>query len=65
MTPDPERISLIIPARNAEATIGKNLAAAVALDEARHEIIIVDDASDESTALVGPFVLVSGRYASS
>jgi Glycosyl transferase family 2 len=61
MTPDPERISLIIPARNAEATIRKNLAPAVALDDARHEIIIVDDASDESTALVGPFDLVSGQ----
>jgi cellulose synthase/poly-beta-1,6-N-acetylglucosamine synthase-like glycosyltransferase len=61
MTPDPEKISLIIPARNAGATIGKSLALAVALDDARNEIIIVDDASDESTALVGLFVLVSGQ----
>jgi cellulose synthase/poly-beta-1,6-N-acetylglucosamine synthase-like glycosyltransferase len=61
MTPDLEKISLIIPARNAGATIGKSLALAVALDDARNEIIIVDDASDESTALVGLFVLVSGQ----
>jgi GT2 family glycosyltransferase len=56
MTLDPEMISLIIPVRNAEATIGKCLAAAVALDDARYEIIVVDDASeDASAALIGNY----------
>jgi GT2 family glycosyltransferase len=56
MTLDPEMISLIIPVRNAEATIEKCLAAAVALDDGRYEIIVVDDASeDASAALIGNY----------
>jgi GT2 family glycosyltransferase len=56
MTRDPVMISLIIPVRNAEATIEKCLAAAFALDDARYEIIVVDDASeDASAALIGKY----------
>lgn len=56
MTLNPEMISLIIPVRNAEATIEKCLAAACTLDDARYEIIVVDDASeDASAALIGKY----------
>jgi GT2 family glycosyltransferase len=56
MTLNPEMISLIIPVRNAEATIEQCLAAARALDDARYEIIVVDDASDDaSAALIGNY----------
>jgi len=49
-------ISLIIPMRNAEATIGKCLAAAYSLEDARYEVIVVDDASeDASVALIGKY----------
>jgi len=54
MTQNPEMISLIIPMRNAEATIGKCLAAAFSLEDPRYEVIVVDDASeDASVARIG------------
>jgi GT2 family glycosyltransferase len=56
MTRYPEMISLIIPMRNAEATIGKCLTAAFSLEDARYEVIVVDDVSeDASVALAGNY----------
>jgi len=42
-------ISIIIPMRNAEATIGKCLAATFSLVDARYEVIVVDDASEDAS----------------
>ena len=50
MTSNAEMISIIIPMRDAEATIGKCLTAAHALDDARYEVIVVDDASEDASA---------------
>jgi glycosyltransferase involved in cell wall biosynthesis len=43
-------ISIIIPCRNAGATIKKCLEAALALDDRNFEVIVVDDCSEDSTA---------------
>lgn len=49
-------ISIVIPNHNGAATIGKCLAAALASDHPRFEIVVVDDGStDGSTAIIETF----------
>ena len=46
-------VSVIVPARNAEATIGATLAALADQDlDLRYEVIVVDDCSDDRTAQI-------------
>ncbi len=47
---DPGSVSVVIPARNAEATIARAIASAIAQTAPPHEIIVIDDASTDMTA---------------
>jgi len=49
---EPETISVIIPAFNAEATLGATLASVAAQTHRQLEILVVDDGSTDSTAKV-------------
>ncbi|MFN8498100.1 MAG: glycosyltransferase [Anaerolineae bacterium] len=46
------RVSIIIPARNEAANLGRLLASLLNLDYASYEVIVVDDASSDATALL-------------
>lgn len=46
----PGAVSVIIPARNAEATIARAIASALGQGIPPHEIIVIDDASTDATA---------------
>jgi len=46
-------ISVVIPAYNAQRTLGSVLAALAAEDPPPHEVIVVDDASTDATAAIG------------
>jgi glycosyltransferase involved in cell wall biosynthesis len=68
VTPDELRVSVVIPARNATATLGRTLAClARQRVEGGYEVMVVDDGSDDGTAEVarnapGPVtVLEPGR----
>jgi glycosyltransferase involved in cell wall biosynthesis len=61
-------VSVVVPARNAAATIGRTLASLAAQQfEGRYEVIVVDDDSDDDTAGIaraapgGPEVIAGGR----
>ncbi len=49
-TPVPEKVSVIIPTYNAEATIGRCLSALLASSYGNQEVIVVDDASTDRSA---------------
>ena len=44
------RFSVIIPCRNAEATVGAAVASALAQTEPPAEVVVVDDASTDGSA---------------
>jgi chlorobactene glucosyltransferase len=46
----PERVSLLVPARNEERNIGGCVASLVVQDETEIEVLILDDASSDATA---------------
>lgn len=46
------RVSIIIPARNEAAHLGRLLASLLTLDYASYEVIVVDDASSDATAVL-------------
>jgi glycosyltransferase involved in cell wall biosynthesis len=51
MASDEARVSVVVPARNASATIGRTLASLAAQDlDGRYEVVVVDDGSDDGTA---------------
>lgn len=47
--PPPQRVSVIIPARNEEGSIGKAVRAVLAQDHENLQLIVVDDASEDGT----------------
>ncbi len=56
------RVSIIIPARNEAANLGRLLPSLLNLDYGSYEIIVVDDAStDATTALAGEFDAITVR----
>ncbi len=66
--PDPKvwpKVSIVIPARNEEAVLGKLLQSLAQLDYPDYEVIVVDDCSEDQTAAIAasfPFVrLVKGK----
>lgn len=50
--PPPPPVSVLIPARNEEATIGASIAAALASRGVDLEVVVLDDHSDDATAAV-------------
>jgi glycosyltransferase involved in cell wall biosynthesis len=50
VSPEKTSISVVIPAWNAEGTLGRCLESVAAQEEPAYEVIVVDDASDDGTA---------------
>lgn len=48
--PDPETVTVFIPARNAERTLARCLAAVAASTGVRHRVVVLDDRSADRTA---------------
>jgi glycosyltransferase involved in cell wall biosynthesis len=66
LTPeDAVRVSVVVPARNAAATIGRTLASLAVQDlDGRFEVIVVDDGSDDDTLAIarnapGPVTVIA------
>jgi glycosyltransferase involved in cell wall biosynthesis len=55
------RVSVVMPAYNAAATIGRAIASALRQTESRLEVIVVDDASTDGTAAVAQRVATRDR----
>ena len=47
--PEPRLVSIVIPNRNGATTLGRCLAAALACDHPRFEVVVVDDASEDGS----------------
>src|ERR1700679_3276613 len=48
----PIQASVVIPAYNAERTIRRTIASALAQTEQRFEVVVIDDASSDATAAI-------------
>jgi glycosyltransferase involved in cell wall biosynthesis len=59
---EPIRASIVVPAFNAERTIRRTIASALAQTEQRFEVLVIDDASGDATAaIVADLAQLDGR----